>query len=399
MPRSTKFLARLRKRYVERGIPWGPGALLDTMHQAESRFIGGNEATLLTDGVTAFPEMLAAIEEASEEILLETYIFEPDNTGKAFQEKLLGRLRAGVRVLIIYDSFGSSRARDLLGELGSAGAELMEFNPLDRWRGIRGWHKRDHRKILVVDRRVGFTGGMNIGDEYYSDRSRRGWRDTQVKIEGPAAAELGRVFWENWERRTPPRRSSKALRTPPAGKKKVLIIRGRARADRRAIRAVYLVAIRHAQRRIFITNAYFIPDGRIRRALERAVGRGVDVRVLLGAKSDVAPAHFASRALFGRMLRKGIRIYEYLPRVLHAKTAVVDAYWSTIGTSNLDNRSFLHNLEVNAVVADTRFGERMEEVFWNDLAQSREVSPALLKKRPRYKRLLDRFFYLFRYWL
>jgi cardiolipin synthase len=365
----------------------------------------GNRVTLLKNGAEAFPEMLAAIDAAEDHINLETYIVRSDRTGWRFAESLAAKASSGVRVNVIYDAIGAlGCSTRFFHYLQEKGVYLLEYHPIAPWRIRWGWNRRNHRKILVVDGRVGFTGGLNLSDEYAdTDDGGGGWRDTHIKIEGPAVQGLQEIFLETWTRQRGHRLSRKQNYYPhpqPAGEALVSVVGNRELRKRRKIRKAYLHALKRANRSILITNAYFVPGRRILRALKKAVKkRGVRVSLILSARSDIPAVRYAGRALYKRLLRWGVRIYEWQERVLHAKTAVVDGIWSTVGTYNIDHRSFLHNLEVNANIMGESFGRKMETMFLDDLKDCREVLRGEWNRRPFVTKVLEWFFYLFRWWL
>ncbi|MEM9729985.1 MAG: phospholipase D-like domain-containing protein [Myxococcota bacterium] len=362
--------------------------------------------TLLRDGEQAFPAMLEAIRAATREVLLEMYWFGSDKIGRRFAEVLSERAEAGVRVRVIYDAVGSLQSDSrMFAKMRAAGCEVEQHNPIAPWRArfrIGVINNRDHRKLLVVDRRVGFTGGVNLGDPWAPLRDGgEGWRDDTIRIEGPAVEQMRAIFMHSWRHIVDPGlESAPSVAPPPSAPMPsgsgVRVLANHFYRERRAIRRAYLRRIARAERTVYITNSYFIPDARIRRVLRQAAQRGVDVRVMIPGKSDSFAARHAARSLYGRLLRSGIRLYEWHRSVLHAKTAIVDGAWCTVGTYNLDYRSWRFNLEVVAAVEDATVAGAMERQFQDDLADAKEVSHAAWKRRPWLVRMLDRFFYSFR---
>ncbi len=374
------------------------------------------------DGGQAYASMLAAIAGATSTICLETYAFLDDALGHRFALALAERARSGVEVNILYDAWGSSISAQTLRELRSAGARLVAFHPVNFGGRVhrsfaRLW-RRDHRKLLTVDARVGFTGGLNIGLPYAApEDGGRGWRDTNLRLEGPAALTLQKIFLHNWRRNQGPEVDAKrypmasAAPTPPhgsahlhvaaahAGLNGLRILTSEFQEARQAIRRAYLRAIGSAKLRISLTQGYFLPPFGLRRALSRAARRGVQVHVIVGGTTDVPAVRLASRGLYGRLLRAGIRVFEWRGRVLHAKTGVIDGTWATIGSSNLDYRSLFINLEVNAVVEDRAFGGAMEELFADDLRECHEVTLEEWRNRPLLERFLSWLLYFLRAWL
>ena len=350
--------------------------------------------------------MLEAISRARHEILLEMYWFGSDRVGLQFAEALSTKAAQGARVKIIYDAVGSLQTdAKMFSELREAGCEVVQYNPIAPWRAhfrIAVVHKRDHRKMLIVDRRVGFTGGVNLSDPWApKELGGEGWRDDMVKIDGPAVEQMRAVFNHVWGRLTGP--PAAAAQDPPSPSElatvegsHVRILANHYIGGQRAIRYAYLDRIDQARRTVRITNSYFVPDGRIRRALSRAAARGVDVRVIVPGRSDVFAAFYAGRKLYGRLLEAGIRLYEWTGPILHSKTAVIDGTWCTVGTYNLDYRSWRFNLEVTAAVDDRPVARALEERFYEDLRRCKPVDYARWRARPLQSRLLEDFFYRFR---
>jgi cardiolipin synthase A/B len=366
--------------------------------------VGVHRVALLRDGAQAYPAMLAAIAAAKSTLCLETYILADDQTAHRFCRALVDRALAGVDVNLMYDDWGSSVSNETLAGLRAAGVRVLIFRPV-RFSGFgRLWarlRRRNHRKALIVDGEVAFTGGLNLSDDYAAVADGgHGWRDTHVRIEGPAAIELERLFLENWRRQRGPRIDlARYQRTPGPDDGKVRIIGNDFRADRKDIRKAYLNAIGRARHRIHLTHAYFVPPARVLKGLARAARRGAEVSVILAATTDVRIALLAARGLYGKLLRAGVRVFEWRGRILHAKTAVVDGRWATIGSTNLDALSLRVNLEVNAVFEDEAFGAAVERMFGQDLYHCDEITLEAWKNRPLVERLLSWFAYQFRNWL
>ena len=375
-------------------------------------FVEGNQVRLLRNGSAAYPEMLSAIASAEQQILLEMYWFGSDVIGQKFAAALGAAALRGVEVSIIFDAVGSVGASDqMFAELERAGAQVIEFNPIAPWKQrfrLSRLTRRDHRKILVIDGKTGFTGGINIADYWLPlDDGGAGWRDDMVRIDGPAVAGLSDCFARVWARlRGRKLRLTDALRQPPildssrrSRLPAIRVLGQRFLRTQREISRAYLHYLRRAERRIFIANSYFVPDGRVLRALARAARRGVDVRIIVPGQSDVDIVRHASRAVWGRLLRAGVRIFEWDESVLHAKTAVVDGLWSTIGTFNFDYMSLRMNLEVNVSVLDAPFAGRLEASFLEDFDHCREVSLVDFRFRPLGQRLLEYLAYRLRKFL
>lgn len=372
------------------------------IHDASEHLVEGNRVRLLRNGERAYPDMLAAIARAERQILLEMYWFGSDVIGRTFAAALVAAAQRGVEVCIIYDAIGSMGASyEMFDELERAGAQVIEFNPIAPWKRrfrLAKLTRRDHRKILIVDGKVGFTGGINIADYWLPlEDGGAAWRDDMVRIDGPAVAGLSVCFLLTWKRlggRQPGLVGFVADPPAPVSRRRaygqgVRVLGQHFLRTQRQISRAYLHYLRRAERRIFIANSYFVPDGRILRALTRAARRGVDVRIIVPGQSDVDIVRHASRAVWGRLLRAGVRIFEWDESVLHAKSAVVDGLWSTTGTFNFDYLSLRLNLEVNVSVLDARFAQVLETSFEDDFEQCREVFMVDFRFRPLGQRLLE----------
>ncbi len=362
--------------------------------------LGGNEVRVFFSGAEAFAAMREAAATAQEEILLESYIFRDDGTGKLFAQYLAAAAQRGVRVRVLTDAVGSFGTQRLFwAELEDGGVEVKLFHPLltDLTRHLY----RDHRKIFVVDRKVAFTGGMNIGEEYGSlvrrHRHRQGrpldtWRDTHTRVTGPAAWDLATLFHEGWKRaggEVPellPLPASAA--EAPGGR--ILVLDTRPGRGQGEAAAVFAAIVGAARRSVYLTNAYFAPGRTAVRILGEATARGVDVRLLLPGKTDVPLVRHAGHGYFGDLLACGVRVYEYQRAILHAKTLVADGQVSVIGSTNLDFRSFIFNAECNVVILDSDTGREMERAFHHDLHQAIEVQPGPWRARSLPHRAGDR---------
>jgi cardiolipin synthase A/B len=337
--------------------------------------------------------MLTAIRAARSEILLEMYWFGSDRTGRRFAEALRERAEQGVRVCILYDAVGSWEAdRSMFAALRGAGCRVHEFNPPRRFRfRWRLGNQRNHRKLLIVDGRVGMTGGVNLADPWAPvAEGGDGFRDTLISVEGPVVAQLRASFGVTWRAPLPPMPIAGV-----AGPSLVRVLANGKRMQRRLIERAYLQAIRSAQRRVLIENSYFIPGWLLRHALGKAAQRGVDVRVLLPAVSDVPIVKFATRRSYQRLLEHGVRLYEWGGGVLHSKIAVIDG-WCTVGTHNLDYRSWQYNLEVNVGVEDRAVAQELSQRIERAIAVAEQVNPQAWAIRSRFQRFLEEFVYRFR---
>lgn len=377
-----------------------------------SSLITGNKVTLLYDGPQTMAAMIEAISNARHHIHLETYIFDQDDLGMKFAELLMARQRAGVQVAITYDSVGTfGTPQEFFDKMRDAGIHLLAFNPVNPLKLMGPWlpNNRDHRKILIVDGTVGFTGGVNISGDYstsslFRSAARRnekvGWRDTHIKIEGPAVAALQTVFLETWASQNAPDLPDRMFFPPliEAGDKLVRVLASEPGGDHEIYKA-YMLAIEGAQHTVHITSAYFVPDAQILQALTAAARRGVDVRIILPGVTDSSLVFHAARSYYAEMLESGIKIYQLQVAILHAKTAVVDKMWSTVGSTNIDTRSFLHNSEINLVVMGEEFGAAMEAAFTEDLRNSVEVTPDKWQQRGTGDRLKEWAARQMAYWL
>lgn len=366
--------------------------------------VAGNKVTLLIDGPATYASMFAAIRQARDHINMETYIFESDDVGQQFSRLLIDKQRQGVQVNLIYDSVGAlNTPREFFQPLIDAGVHVLEFNPVNPALARKGWdvNQRDHRKLLVVDGKTAFVGGINISSVYSSGSFKTGnkrhtdktipWRDTQVRIDGPVVAEFQKMFLATWNNQRGPTLDTRHY-FPAIRHQGNEIVRGIASTPDKDDSVMYVTlisAIQHAESTVCLTNAYFIPDPQLREALKQAVARGVDVRLVLPGKSDSALVLYASHSFYTELLRAGVRIYERQEALLHAKTALIDGVWSTIGSTNLDWRSFVYNQEINAVILGPQFAAQMQTMFDRDLGASREILLEDWEHRPLADRLKE----------
>lgn len=383
--------------------------------QADAPLVAGNRVSLLIDGPQTLEAIRRAIEGAQSSVHMETYIFADDEVGTLFADLLIARKQAGVDVRVIYDAVGSmTTPAAFFKRMRDAGVEVREFRPLDPIRTPLAWkiNNRDHRKIVVVDGRTAFTGGINISSTYESSSATRpgpeegvdaAWRDTHVELDGPVAAQFQALFLSTWTRAGGEVEDEQGVlfpSIPAVGNELVGAVASEGDDDSESrIYASYLTAVEHASQRIWLTNAYFAPDKAFRKALIAAAKRGVDVRLIVPGFTDSGLILHASRSTFDELLAGGVRIYEQRYALLHAKTAVIDTALSMVGSANLDMRSFLHNNEVNAVVVGSTFAERMERVFERDLKDTRELDLESWRKRPFIDKLKEQGSRLFSYWL
>jgi cardiolipin synthase len=387
----------------EHGVVWSPSVpnrLLARFYLPRSHsVVQGNACRLLRDGIETYPEMLEAIRGAQRYIRLETYMFISDAVGELFGQALAEAAERGVHVKVLYDAVGSwTSRREFFEGLRQRGVDIRSFKPFSLGRGVRHLLSRDHRKILVVDGEVAFVGGVNIAAQWAPEGKGAGWRDDVLRIEGPAVHELERRFVATWrmafqDRFDRIRHKVYRLRRPGPSRGLVCLS---VLSSRRSIHRAYLHAIARARRSVLIAAAYFVPDRRMVAVLREAAQRGVEVHLLLNRRSDHPFLEFATRAFYERLLSAGVRIFEWQRGVLHAKTAVVDGVWGTIGSFNLERMSLAFNHEVNAVFADPQLGRAVEQSFRNDCGSCREVSLAEFRRRPFWRKVLEAVAYFFR---
>jgi cardiolipin synthase len=388
--KNTAILDALKRRS-------GDIDILEKQLAIEQAIVGsplvlGNKVTLLQDGPATYAAMFAAMRTARDHINLESYIIEEDEIGQQFAELLLEQQRKGVQVNVIYDSFGAiNTSKAFFERLTQGGIKVLEFNPLNPLAANARWqlNNRDHRKLLIVDGRTAFIGGINISSVYSSGsvvhRTQKkvdaaaanaiAWRDTDLQIEGPVVAELQKLFIDTWKKQQgPPLLSKNLFPALKAQGKDIVRAIGSSPDDPYSLIYLTLIsAIGNAERNIQLTQAYFVPDPQLLQALADAVARGVEVQLILPGHSDSAIVFHAGRSNYTRLLKAGIKIYERRGALLHAKTALIDGVWSCVGSSNLDWRSFLDNDEVNAVVLGRDFAQQMQAMFTADLVASEAI--------------------------
>jgi len=345
--------------------------------------LAGNRVEPFFRGDRAFSSMCADIGRAQAEILLESYILRDDATGRGFLEALAAARARGAAVRVLADSFGSiGTRRAFWNEMMARDIDVRLFNPLFPHLWLQPF--RDHRKILVVDRQIAYTGGMNIADEYGSSPvgSRRGpWRDTHARIEGPTAWDMAVVFREAWQWAGGDRFELPPIEAPTEGGTKILTLESRPGRGHGETASVLAAIAGAARRRLWITNAYFAPRRRALDFLGAAAARGVDVRVLLPGPTDVRLVRHAGHAYFADLLARGVRVFEYRAAILHAKTLVADGRISLVGSTNLDFRSFHFNAECNLVILDEDVGAVFTRAFEEDLARAEEITAAKWRRR------------------
>lgn len=358
------------------------------------RWRAGCEVTVLCAGGETFPAMLEALAAAQRTICLETYILAADTTGHRFKDVLVERARAGVQVRLIYDAVGSfGLPGGFVGELRDAGVEIIDFNPIALWRRRFRLSHRDHRKIVVVDDQVAFTGGLNISNDYAAIADGGvGWHDMHCRVTGAIVVDLARMFRRTWLRAGgayyPPLPANATTLAKSSGACFVRLLDNTRRKQRATVRRAYLHVIRASRERVWIQNAYFLPDRGLRRALTRAARRGVDVRVMVPGRSDVRMIEWASLYVLRVLARRGVTILRWRGVMMHAKTALVDTAWSTIGSYNFDAMSRFNNLEVNVEILDADVAETLVTTFERGLAQCDPWQDATWKNLPWYTKAL-----------
>jgi cardiolipin synthase len=354
----------------------------------------GNRVTLYSQGGDFLPAMLQAVMAAERQVALEFYIIRADCTGCAFAEALLSASARGVSIRLIYDYIGCfDTPGSFFKRLEKGGVTCLPFNPPPfrfSW-----FDKRNHRKMAIIDGRSAFVGGLNIGDEYagFGESAQR-WRDMGVRIDGPAAAELQKLFLDCWrdegEKGAEADFAAVTSSVEDDDGADVMIVSGGPHHNRSQIRSAFRMALAGASEDVKILNPYFLPGPRLLRSLLRAAGRGVRVRLVLPEKSDVPLVRLLSRSYYALLLRGGIEIFERQGTVLHAKVMLIDDYWAVIGSANLDQRSFHRNHEINVIVDSNEFGRQVAELFMEELPMCRRIELAEHERRGFWVRLLER---------
>ena len=398
--------------------------MLDKQIALEQEIVGsalvvGNKVALLQDGPITYAAMFTAIDGAKNHINLETYIIEDDEVGQKFSRILISAQQRGVQVNLIYDSVGAlSTPRAYFDEMIAAGINVLEFNPINPSQLRKPWNlnHRDHRKLLIVDGSIAILGGVNISSVYSSGSGIKairgsggvkgieqdddyGWRDTDIQITGPAVAEFQKLFIQTWEKQKGLQLAQKDYfpALTPQGNDIVRAIGSTPDAPYSQIYLTNIAAITNAEKNVYITNAYFVPDTQLLRALSDAAKRGVDVKIILPGKSDSGTVFHAGRSHYRELLEAGIKIYERKSAVLHVKAAVIDGVWSCVGSSNLDWRSALDNDELNAIILGRDFAQLMTKQFISDITASTEINlsdwqdrPLIFKVKESLARLVSR---------
>ncbi len=392
---ETRSESNPRESTLLSTIPIGWEVLARLAHHRDGfPLTTGNRLAFYHTGAPAYEAMLKAIEGATHHVHILFFIFRPDETGRRFIEALSAAARRGVEVRFLYDSVGSYSLSSkllsgLVGDRGRVAAFLPLLNPIYRLR----INLRNHRKILVVDGRVAFTGGLNIGDEYLGQDPKFGfWRDTHMRIYGPAVQSLQRVFLEDWHFATEELVFGPAYYPPfpdPPGISLIQVVHSGPDADYKVIRETYFAGILRGRRRVWIASPYFVPDTGILDALILAARSGVDVRFLGLFRPDKWVPFLAARYYWSDLLEAGVQVYQYTRGMMHSKYMLIDGEWASVGTANLDNRSLYLNYEVNCLVYDPVVVAALEEQFLKDLEWSVRLDPGVYVTRPLASRLAE----------
>ena len=408
--KSKELMAKLKRSVAPTDILERHMTVVESV--TESPLTKGNKVALLADGKATYAAMFKAIMNAKDHINAESYIFEDDETGRAFADLLLQKQREGVQVHIMYDSMGSMNTPAVFFQrLRDGGIQVVEFNPINPLHSREGWElaHRDHRKILIVDGTVAIIGGINISKVYSSNPLKRKqskntpvhWRDTDLQIEGPAVAEFQKLFLDSWRTQKGPELAECAYlpQLKEQGNALVRVIGSTPGETNRIPFIVYVSAISFAEHSIHLTNSYFIPDEQIITALTDAARRGVDVKIILPGITDSRLAFYAQQHYYSDLLKSGVKVYEHGTSLLHAKTATIDKVWSTVGSTNMDLLSLLTNDEVNAIILSREFAAEMESMFAKDLVNSIQILSDDWESRSLLPRVREWFVNLFARWL
>ncbi len=357
-----------------------------------SEVVDGNRVNALVNGNEIFPAMLDAIRSAEKTITLETYIYWSGTVGREFTHALSERAKQGVKVKVLLDWFGSNLDEDLIDEMRASSIEIRRYNP-PRWYSLHQMNHRTHKRLLVVDGRVGFIGGAGLADKWSGDaQDPDHWRDTHFRVEGPVVTQIQSAFIDNWLQTT-----GEVLygidylpRLEPIGDQRVQIFSSAPAGGSKSMQLMYLIPITSAETSIDLSAAYFLPDEVALATMVAALKRGVRIRIIMpGPHMDEAVVTHASRAKWGALLREGAELYQYQPTMFHCKVMVVDALWTSVGSTNFDSRSFSINDEANMNIHDASFARAQVAVFENDLKHSTRVTLKEWQNRTWWQRTLD----------
>lgn len=409
------FLLFVGLQYLGRGSPVErvrllddggvlPGASRDGFHRIVETHVNtelrpGARIEILFDGDQVYPRLFEDLKAAEDLITWHVFWFKPGTLAERLHEVLLERARAGVDVLLLYDRFGARGIEDEYWRtLEEAGCEVRCFRPL-RWNRLYKWQQRSHTRTVTIDGTVGYTGGFAIHDDWLGDGRRPGqWRDTSARIEGRIVHRLQAAFVANWAEATGQLLVGQRLFPPDlddGGPHRAGLLFSSPSIGSTDAERYFALSIAGAEERLYITNPYFVPDEDFRQMLEEAVARGVDVRILTpGRHTNRASTWYAARCHYEQLLEAGVRIWEYEPTMVHAKTLVADGAWCSVGTINFDNRSMSLNEEVTLLAQDAELGRRLEERFLEDLEHAVEVDPETFRRRGALERTRERFWVL-----
>jgi cardiolipin synthase A/B len=406
----TLSFALIGVLHVTRGTPLkrvrapgddGPPAVRDALFcdtvtmLTKSHIVGGHHIEVFTCGDDTYPRLWEDLRSARRAIALQMYYCKPGRMADELAEILIDRARAGVRVHFLRDAFGSAPLKkEYIERLKAAGVKVAEFRPT-RWWELHKFQHRSHIRVAVIDGTVGYTGGFGIDDKWFGDgRHEDQWRDTNVRFEGPAVMQHQATFAAAWTEATGTLLTGELFfpeeATEPAGSTTAGLLYAAPTLGSTAAERFMAMSITSARERLYISNAYFVPNDDFADLLVDAARRGVDVRILTsGDQNDVPMTYWAGRTKYERLLAGGVRIFEYTPTMIHAKTLVADGRWAGVGTLNFDNRSFAFNDETMLLVLDDHFGAHMEHLFLEDLRYAREFELDAFRRRPRRERLRE----------
>ena len=390
----TNFYGRGIQYQIEHRYSVSDPQFLRTMGGlVEPGFSRSNKVTALLNGDQIFPAMLAAVQGAQRSICLETYIYWSGEIGEMFSKALVERAQAGVKVHVVIDWIGSRKIEArLLTLMRNGGVEVERYNPLV-WYAVTRINHRDHRKVLIVDGKVGFIGGAGLADIWKGNADAfNHWRDSMYRLEGPAVAEMQGAFMDNWTKTT-----ARVLHgddyfpeLSPAGDYFAQVFKTSPREGTENVRMMYLLSIAAARKSIRLSASYYVPDDLTTQEFIEACQRGVVIEIIVpGAQTDSPIVKHASRGKWGPLLRAGVRIFEYQPTMFHCKSMIVDDVWVSVGSANFGNRSFRLNDEANLNVYSKEFAEAQVRIFEEDKRKSREVTYEQWKKRSLWKRFLE----------
>jgi cardiolipin synthase len=355
--------------------------------------VRGNTVRALCNGDEIFPAMLDAIRSATRTICFETFIYWSGAIGRELAAALIERARAGVKIHVVLDWVGSGKMnQSLIEEMKQAGIEVVRYHPL-RWYSLGRLNNRTHRKLLIVDGKVGFTGGVGIADQWLGDaQDAEHWRDSHFRLEGPAVAQMQAAFMDNWMETCSEVLHGEEYFPPlePVGPHVAQLFKSSADDASESVRLMYLLSIASAVKSVLIANAYFVPDALAVATLVAARRRGVRVEIIVpSSRTDAVVVRRASRSLWGPLLEAGVAIHEYQPTMYHVKVVVVDDVWTSVGSTNFDNRSFRLNDEANLNILDAEFAAGQATQFEADKARSRRITLEEWRRRPWRERAVE----------